>query len=99
ASAAATRPGYGRAARRTGRPARRRPGRKSGSRSRSPVRPRRRGAAGSFLFPTRPRKPVLPVAEQHVESGEGPVAAGDVSLEIDLLRVGELGARVDLLLQ
>src|SRR4051794_22207149 len=42
---------------------------------------------------------VVPIPEEHVEGGERAVAAGDVRLHVHLLRVGELGVAVDLLLQ
>src|SRR5687767_10531946 len=38
-------------------------------------------------------------AEEHVEGGERTVALRDVRLHVDLLGVGELGVRVDLLLE
>src|SRR5437870_5683365 len=42
---------------------------------------------------------VLRVGEQHVEGGEAPVRARDVVLELDAVLVGELGVRVDALLE
>src|SRR5262249_55094923 len=42
---------------------------------------------------------ILLVAEQHVEGGQGAVAAGDVLLQVDLFLVAELGVAVDLLLE